>query len=288
MKRVFHSKRWVVSNRTRSHAILVWWVGDGGVGWSESSCNFGHVAFQLASFASFIISLPPLLENLFQAKSDCPSEILSTMTFSQFMFPNTVCSCKKSEWYGTEASNLTWTCQTKAQQNDTELNMQMVDYASTLMNLLLFIPACPISRFSLRLHTVTAFNCFDRLRQGLGLGLMPSATSQWHPFLFLVPAVQSKRRKFPHVPSWFNTFQQGRSCTVLLSFLNVSVWSNPQSFSKSAFASLILLHWSKLTRVVSLRVIWWCVHSANIAVWINSWSKVDCTFGEPCCVLHTG
>ena len=42
----------------------------------------------------------------------------------------------------------------------------------------------------------------------------PSATIRWHPLLFLVPAMQSKRMKFPYVPSWFNVVQQRRSCWV--------------------------------------------------------------------------
>lgn len=129
---------------THSCTIRLVWCG---VGWSEPSCNFGHVAFQLTSFASFVISLPSLLENLFQrAKSDCPLEKLATVTFSR--------SCFR-----------TLRAQTKAQQNDTVRNMHMVDCDSTLMY-------STLSRFSLLLHTVTAFNCSDRLRQGLGSGLM--------------------------------------------------------------------------------------------------------------------
>lgn len=202
---------------THACTIRLVWCG---VGWSEPSCNFGHVAFQLTSFASFVISLPSLLENLFQrAKSDCPSEKLATVTFSQFMFPDTVCSC-----------------QTKAQQNDTERNMHMVDCDSTLMymqysSLLRLVQSPDSLCFCTPWLLLTALIGWDRV---WALVWWPSATIQWHPFLFLVPAMQSKRISFPMFlldSIWFN---KG-----LVEFLNATQCMQQSTFH---FPSQHLLH----------------------------------------------
>ena len=138
---------------THSCTIRLVWCG---VGWSEPSCNFGHVASQLTSFASFVISLPSLLENLFQrGKSDCPSEKLATVTFSRSCFRTLCAHATPRHSRMTQNAICTWWIAIQLQ-----------------CTVLFLIPACPISRFSLLLHTVTAFNCSDRLRQGLGSGLM--------------------------------------------------------------------------------------------------------------------